>query len=176
MEPPLWVARTLGSILRPMPLCLYMVGWLTGLRYAKLLGLRTVAERALAKGNGVKAAALASELLTLAEVYRDDWYYGNAVHHGNLLLGRAAMTRGDTTLAKAKLLAAGATPGSPQLNSFGPNMTLALELIRAGERATVLEYLALCKQFWELGPSSLDEWSNEVAAGREPRFGPHLSY
>ncbi len=176
MELPIWMARAIGLVLRPMPLLLYLVGRLTGLRYAKLLGLRTAAERALARGHHAGAAALANELLTLAESYRGDWYYGNAVHHGNLLLGRVALARGETTLAKAKLLAAGATPGSPQLNSFGPNMALALELIRAGERAAVLEYLALCKRFWKLGPSTLDLWSQQVAAGVEPRFGPHLRY
>ena len=159
-----------------MPLCLYRVGRLTGLRYPKLLGLRAAAERALGNGDHLRAAWLGTELLTLADAYRDDWYYGNAVHHGNLLLGRIALAQGDTTLAKVKLLAAGATPGSPQLNSFGPNMVLALELIQAGERAAVLEYLALCRRFWELGPATLDEWSHDVSAGREPRFGPHLGY
>jgi hypothetical protein len=170
------MARALRGALRPLPLCLFLVGRVTGLRYPKLLGLRTAAERALAKGNHAQAAALASELLTLAEHFRDDWYYGNAVHQANVLLGRAALARGDTTVAKSRLLAAGATPGSPQLNSFGPNMSLALDLIRAGERAAVLEYLALCKRFWDLGSATLDQWSSEVAAGREPSFGPHLTY
>ena len=55
-------------------------------------------------------------------------------------------------------------------------MTLALELLRAGEVATVSEYLELCRRFCELGPSTLDEWSRQVAAGSEPSFGPHLLY
>lgn len=159
-----------------MPFGLYLLGRLTGLRYPRLLGLRAAAERALTRGNHQRAALLAEELLTLAEMYRDDWSYGNAVHHGNLLLGRVALARGDTQLAKTRLRAAGATPGSPQLNSFGPNMALALELLHAGERATVIEYFDLCQQFWELGPSTLDLWSQQVASGVEPSFGPHLLY
>ena len=48
-------------------------------------------------------------------------------------------------------MAAGATPGSPQLDSFGPNMTLAKELLEKGQPDVVLHYFALCKNFWEDG-------------------------
>lgn len=61
------------------------------------------------------------------------WNSGNRIHHGNLILGRIALTQGDVAEAKTRLLAAGKTPGSPQLNSFGPNMMLAKELLELGE-------------------------------------------
>ena len=41
-------------------------------------------------------------------------------------------------------------PGSPQLNSFGPIMSLAEELLEQGEPDTVLEFFAECRKFWKL--------------------------
>jgi hypothetical protein len=68
--------------------------------------------------------------------------------------------------------------GSPQLNSFGPNMTLARELLGSGQTAPVREYFALCRRFWipQFADPKLKEWDPDVVAGREPRFGPHLRY
>ena len=68
-------------------------------------------------------------------------------------------------------MAAGATPGSPQLNSFGPNMTLAKELLEKGQSEVVLQYLALCKKFWKMDRGQLDEWSATIRGGGIPDFG-----
>jgi hypothetical protein len=152
------------------------LGQLPGLHYIRLLGLRSKASAALRRGKRDLAAKLARELLSLAERYRTDWYYGNAVHHGHLILGHVALASHDFSSAGLELLAAGRTPGSPQLNSFGPNMELALDLLRAGDRETVLEYFALCRRFWQLGQQKLDWWASEVAAEREPAFGSNLFY
>ncbi|MEI6198193.1 MAG: hypothetical protein WCS42_28075, partial [Verrucomicrobiota bacterium] len=46
------------------------------------------------------------------------------------------------------LLAAGKTPGSPQLNSFGPDFALAKELLILGQKEVVLQYLDLVGNFW----------------------------
>jgi hypothetical protein len=51
-------------------------------------------------------------------------------------------------------MAAGATPGSPQLDSFGPNLTLAKELFEKSKPDVILHYFALCKNFWEDGGRS----------------------
>jgi hypothetical protein len=51
-------------------------------------------------------------------------------------------------------MAAGATPGSPQLDSFGPNLTLAKELFEKSQPDVILHYFALCKNFWEDGGRS----------------------
>ena len=64
-----------------------------------------------------------------AQKIKSDWNYGNALHKGNIVLGRIALERGDIAGAKEHLLAAGQTPGSPQVGSFGPNTTLAKELL-----------------------------------------------
>ena len=78
--------------------------------------------------------------------------------------------------AEKYLLDAGKTPGSPQLNSFGPNMELARELLEKGEKETVLKYLDLCSKFWVLGKSRLQEWSGAIKLGKTPDFGANLRY
>ena len=89
-----------------------------------------------------------------------------------------ALRAGDIETAKVKLLEAAKTDGSPQLNSFGPNMSLAKELIELGERDVVLVYFELCRRFWtgDGHGAVLDEWSAIVAAGGMPRFGANLRY
>ncbi|MDE2972367.1 MAG: RNA polymerase subunit sigma-24 [Acidobacteriota bacterium] len=106
----------------------------------------------------------------------DGWNRGNRVHYGNLVLGRIALADGDLRGAGQYLLAAGRTPGSPQLNSFGPDMALARDLLERGETQTVLRYLALCLEFWEMGQDSLKNWIALIEGGRTPDFGRHLRF
>ena len=106
----------------------------------------------------------------------DDWNRGNRVHYGNLVLGRVALADGDLRGAAQYLLAAGRTPGSPQLNSFGPDMALARDLLERGETQTVLRYLALCLDFWEMGQASLKSWIALIEGGRTPDFSRHLRF
>lgn len=91
--------------------------------------LADFAEVSLESGRHDEAITYATKLLEMATDRPGNWYTGNAIHHGNLVLGRLALLSGDTEKAKSHLLAAGRTPGSPQLNSFGPNMTLAKALV-----------------------------------------------
>ena len=106
------------------------------------------------------------------------WNFGNRVHHGNLVLGRIALREGNIEEAKSRLTAAGNTPGSPQLNSFGPNMALAKALLEIGEREAVLEYFRLCSKFWnsDRAKEKLDKWGALAAAGRIPDFRANLDY
>ena len=88
-----------------------------------------------------KARAYAERVLDEAKSEPRGWNYGNALHKGNLVLGRIAVVEGRLTDAVTFLRAAGETPGSPQLNSFGPNMTLARDLLERGETAAVFGVL-----------------------------------
>ena len=144
-------------------------------KYSRFLALHARADR-LVERDPRRAAAFAHELLELAERYRTDWNYGNAIHKGHLILGRVALRRGDLDAARSELLLAGRTPGSPQLDSFGPNMTLAKELLEAGEKAVVLEYFELCRRFWVMGAQHLAYWSAAINDSRVPDFGPNLRY
>ncbi|NQT11979.1 MAG: RNA polymerase subunit sigma-24, partial [Planctomycetes bacterium] len=98
------------------------------------------------------------------------------VQDANLVLGRIAVQEGRIEDAKRHLIEAGKSPGSPQMNSFGPNVSLAKDLIEKGEREVVLEYFDLCRKFWELHRDRLDEWSQEVKDGKVPDFGANLVY
>ena len=113
------------------------------------------------------AARLCHHLLE----HHDD---GNAVHHGNVILGRIAARRGEIENAGEHLIAAGKTSGSPQLNSFGPNMQLAQDLLEQGETSVVIDYLKLCKGFWPR--PEVERWSEDIMSGRAPNFGANLWY
>lgn len=63
-----------------------------------------------------------------------------------------------------------------QLNSFGPNMLLAKELLLAGERDAVLAYIDACGRFWEHDAGSLWAWRRIINAGGIPNFGAHLMF
>jgi hypothetical protein len=122
------------------------------------------------------ASKYATELLALAQKFQRDWNYGNAIQDGNLVLGRIAVREGRIEEAKQYLLAAGKSPGSPQMNSFGPNMSLAKDLLEKGERDVVLQHFELCRKFWKMDYGKLDDWSQEVKAGKIPDFGANLVY
>lgn len=124
----------------------------------------------------VKTTEYAKQLLTAAAGFKDDWNYGNAIHKANLALGRVALASGDIETAKARLLDAGKTPGSPQLDSFGPNMELARRLLEKGQKDVVLQYLDLCGKFWEMDNGNLKAWKQTIKAGGIPDFGANLIY
>lgn len=136
--------------------------------------LPKLAKAAVAAGALDKASLYANELLTSAQA--GDWNDGNAIHDGNMVRGLVALHSGNVEQAAKDLIEAGKTTGSPQLNSFGPNMTLASELLEKGQRDAVLEYLTLCKKFWTLGADRLDAWIDAIRTGGKPDFGANLVF
>ena len=139
--------------------------------------LSEVAAAAFDAGDYDKAETYANELLSAASNYRTNWNYGNAVYSGNLILGRVALKRdNNVSQAESYLLAAGKTPGSPQLDSFGPSMTLAKEMLLAGERDAVVDFLDECGNFWKTGADTLSDWKKTIRNGDTPNFGSNLNY
>jgi len=137
--------------------------------------LLEMAEMALAANESPRAKAYASDLLQSLDdtTAKTNWNYGNAVYNGNLILGHVALAEGNIPEAKKFLLAAARTPGSPQLNSFGPNMSLAEQLLMKGEKQVVLEYIELCRKFWKRGGARLDELKKAVEQGTKPKFSKY---
>lgn len=143
---------------------------------ARFYLLSELAEQSFEAGDMKKAEKYAAELLIKAAQYQDDWNYGNAIHIGNIILGRCALKSGQLEKAGEYLILSGKTPGSPQLNSFGPNMMLAHELLQEGEREVVIKYFQLCEIFWKGGTSILKSWTSTVKNGGIPDFNAKFSH
>ncbi|HEX8549918.1 MAG TPA: hypothetical protein VF681_00045 [Abditibacteriaceae bacterium] len=148
-------------------------------------------------GNGDTQAATQYAFQMLKEnTNRKAWYYGNTIHGANQILGLAALRERRTADARRYLIAAGKTPGSPQLDSFGPPMALAQALLEKGEKDTVIQYLDLVSKFWaSSSPQQLkriekrkpgfakvvvrmdkekqqkiNSWKTQIRAGKKPKL------
>ena len=63
-----------------------------------------------------------------------DWNSRGHHHHGHLVLGSIALAEDDIEEAKRRLLAAGESMASSEPNAVEPNMSLAGELLKKGEK------------------------------------------
>jgi len=142
----------------------------------RFYALGAAAKESFVAGKIDEARNYTQELMTLLQKHKGDWNYGNAIQDANLVFGRIAVREGNIEAAKKYLIAAGKSPGSPQMDSFGPNMTLAKDLLEKGERDAVLEYFMLCRKFWKMDYGKLDKWMHEVMDGKNPDFGANLLY
>lgn len=129
-----------------------------------------LAEAAFHTGLYGDARTYAEAMLAAPRTRRDESH----IHKANIVLGRVALAEDDVVTAKHHLLAAGKVSGAPTLDTFGPNMGLAADLLERGEQEVVLEYFELCSNFW---PSDkLKDWAALVKGGRTPDFGANMVY
>ena len=142
--------------------------------YERWIALCELAVLLVDEGELEKAREYANEVLTLAPKYKNDWNYGNAIHKGHIAIGRIELRNGNLDNSKKHLLEAGRTPGSPQLDSFGPNMLLAKELLEKGEDDVVITYLNHCGTFWK--KRQIRKWIEIIEGGDTPNFGANLFY
>jgi tetratricopeptide (TPR) repeat protein len=143
--------------------------------FQKLSLLQELSKTAVEAGDLVKAKTYAKELLTDAENSKFKWTNLEDLHDGNMVLGRVALRSGDLEGAKQYLLKAGEAPGSGNYSAFGPNMSLAKDLLEKGETQTVLQYFELCSHFWK-NKKQLDAWTATVKDGKIPNFCGNLRY
>ncbi len=137
--------------------------------------LPRLAKAAYSAGQYKKAEGYAKEALEAA-AHGDFPWTGDAIHQGNIVLGRLALRNRDTQGAIRYLLAAGKAPSSLTLEAFGPNMSLAKELLSMGQTAPVIQYLEECTSFWSTGSRKLAEWLALLRAGLIPDFGQTFDY
>ncbi len=130
----------------------------------------------LEKGNYDLAKKLAKELLNLSNDFKDNWNYGNAIHHANIILGLISVKEGNVGKAVGYLKESGKTPGSPQLDSHGPSFCLAMELILLDRNDDVLDYLSQVEVFWEYGYKVLPEWRKTIESNDIPDNWQRLKY
>lgn len=131
--------------------------------------------KARKSSNPDDARELAEKLERLAPNYKGNSSYGSAIQDSNQVLGRIALSEGNLAEATKRLLASADSEGSPTMNSFGPNMTLAKELLQKGEK-DVVEYFDLCRVFWKRHAETLDRWTEDVKFGHMPNFGANRVY
>lgn len=117
-----------------------------------------------------QSKALLAEYLELADIYRCNWNYGNAIHDANRILGLISLKDGNIDEAVKYLLASGKSTGSPQLDTFGPELDLANELLKLGKKEEVKAYLLDISSFWEMDDGSVDRWVKEIANGELPEL------
>jgi hypothetical protein len=113
---------------------------------------------------------LATEYLELANTYRCNWNYGNALHDANRYLGLISLKKGDTDAAVVYLREAGKSTGSPQLDTFGPELDLANELLKQGRTEAVQGYLKDIKKFWKTDNGQVAGWLAAMDAGEKPEL------
>ena len=142
----------------------------------RMLALESISELAFAAGDFERAGKYADELLEWAKENPKHGLVGDALNKGNVMLGRVALRAGNVETSKNYLIAAGKVPSSPSLSTFGPNMSLAKDLLEKGEKDVVLQYLDLVSSFWSMGRKDIAKWKEEIKAGRIPDFGANLDY
>lgn len=141
--------------------------------FVRALYAYTLAFSALEAGALERARRFASESLELKDIEARLGMYGghppdSGVHAAHIILGLVDMREGNVDGAEEHLRAAsGVRTVEPWEATFGPDFRLARDLLRAGRREAVLEYLSRYRQLWKSrrGRTQLDDWI--AAIGRE---------
>jgi hypothetical protein len=133
-------------------------------------------QAAMGSGAWDRAQELSIALLSFKGSWRTPPFTGNVVFTANRCLGHVALRGGDVARSKDHLLASARCGSSPQLSSFGPNMTLARELLVRGEREVVLQFFEACAAFWKMDHGQLADWRAAVERGEMPDFRASLFY
>ena len=116
-----------------------------------------------------EAKSQAEYLIDLRKKNPKDDLYIFALHDSHITLGRVALKNNDLTTAKSELIESLQGPSTPALQSIGPRMTLAAELLALGEKQTVLNYLSLVEKAWTLNvdaKKTVANWRKEISAGQ----------
>ena len=138
--------------------------------YSRWARLDDAAQLAYEIGDYDKASAYAMEALALSSHYQNDWNHGNAIHNANMVLGRLSLKEGDVEKARTYLLASAQSTGSPQLDTFGPSLKLANELLIAGEEEAVVSYLDSISGFWDMDNGCVKRWINQIENHQTPEL------
>ncbi len=117
-----------------------------------------------------RVRVLAEEYLRQSKKYRKNWNFGNATHDANIALGIVELRKKNITASASYLVAADQSNGSPQLDSFGPDLRLANVLLKNGQNEAVIKYLEGVKTFWKMDGGRIDKWIKAINAGHIPKL------
>jgi hypothetical protein len=153
-------------------------------RVLRLEHLGVAAKAALEAGLNEEAQSYAEQAIAIAAEPRfknavrntfESSFAGDAVSLGNLVLGRLALARGDVEAAENYLLLSGQIKdGQPVF--WGPNMTLARELLKRHRPEAVLKFLEECSHFWQNADPRIQRWAATIRSGKIPDFGGNLVF
>ena len=125
-------------------------------------------------GSYDKARDLAEEMKALPSEYARSWNDGNLIYYSNWISGMLELDAGFVQASKHYLVLSGECGGSPQLNSFGPNMRLAKRLLNEGEADVFLAFLDSIEIFWKSGGNWITVWRSQIANNRMPNCLMHI--
>lgn len=111
--------------------------------------------RALSAGDleGAEEAAARALIANDAPNNEGEWPAGDRQHMAHILLGYVCLRRGDVDGAATELIRSAQVEATPVLGSFGPDLSLAWQLLVAGKGDEVAHFAQLFSRFWE-GPRS----------------------
>jgi hypothetical protein len=128
-------------------------------------------------------------LLNKKERFKKSFNYGNAIHKAHTILGLIELNSNNLKKAKKHLELSALHKGSPQLNSFGPNCSLAYELLKKDQNDAVINYLNLTLKFWNSKEDTdaymqeedtpeyrVHQWIKKIKKKKIPDFGSHFYY
>lgn len=109
-------------------------------------------EKALEENRIEKVTAYSLEYLKMAESFKNNWNYGNAIFYGNFYLSYSSLKQKNLSLALEYLKLASLSPGSPQLDSFGLFSSLVVRthliiLAKLKQKKALIEFAENCKKF-----------------------------
>jgi len=144
--------------------------------FVRALYAYTLAFSAFEAGALERARRFASESLELKDIEaRLGMYGGNPpdteVHAAHIILGLVDLGEGNVSGAEEHLRAASRVRTvQPWEATFGPDFRLARDLLRAGRREAVLEYLSRYRQLWKSrrGQTQLDDWIAAIEREEDP--------
>lgn len=124
--------------------------------------------------NFAGAALKAKDLLELAAQNRNNVLNGEVIFEANMVMGKAALRRGDRKTSARYLLAAAEAPDSYRISRGDFEMNLPRALVDRGERRAVIEF------FRRMAPKTkrakqFQEWADELSKGLNPDLLPTLS-
>ena len=125
-------------------------------------------------GDLIATKRLAQRLLDAADDFPADPAHADAVHAADVALGEVALHSGNKPKADEYLAAAAkdatakGVPPSPTLAANGPDLGLARELLAAGDRSAVRDYLTAAAPLWPGGRERLNAWVATLDAGGTP--------
>jgi len=138
--------------------------------YERWAWLDDAAELAYKIEDYKKAETYSLESLSASKNYDTDWNYGNSIHNANMVLGRLSLRDGNIKRAKEYLLKSAQSKGSPQLDTFGPSLILANDLLKFGEKEVVLVYLTSIVTFWKMDDGCISRWIKEIENNKTPKL------